>query len=63
MPISDGHVLGKAVASADAASSAGAAIIYRLGRCKFFLFFGLAAVDEPCPMLTSSSSESEMSTW
>jgi hypothetical protein len=63
VPVSNGHVLGKAVAGADAASGAGAAIIRRPGGCKLFLFFGPAATDEPCPVLTSSSSESEMSTW
>jgi hypothetical protein len=62
VPVSDGHVLGKAVAGADATSGAGAAIIYRPGGCKLFLFFGPAAPDEPYPVLTSSSSKSEMST-
>jgi hypothetical protein len=54
VPVSDGHVLGKAVAGAEAASGAGAAIIRRLGGCKLFLFFGPATADEPCPVLTSS---------
>jgi hypothetical protein len=62
VPVSDGYVLGKAVAGADAASGAGAAIICRPGGCKLFLFFGPAAADEPCPVLTSLCFESEMST-
>jgi hypothetical protein len=62
VPVSNGHVLGKAIAGADAASNAGAAIVRQPGRCKLFLFLGPTAPDEPRLVFTSSSLESEMST-
>jgi hypothetical protein len=40
----------------------GATRLRRLGCCNIFLFFVPAAADEPWPVSTSSSSESEVST-